>query len=210
MELVQVTKSYGTHTIISNFSYRFEAGKVYALIGKSGSGKTTLLNMMAKLEPWNEGNILYKGKPLASYNEQVFFERELGYLFQNLGLIENANVEENLALGLVGKKMKKEAKQKTFRNILTQVDLAHLPLNRKIYTLSGGEAQRISVAKLMLKKPSLLLADEPTASLDPKTAEEVLKLIFQMRDPERLIIIATHNPKIWESCDEVVSLSMAR
>lgn len=207
MELIKVQKSYGDHQIFKDLSFRFEAGNIYALIGKSGSGKTTLLNMMAKLEAWNGGQIIYRGKALESYKERTFFEKELGYLFQNLGLIENASVAENLDLGLVGKKMSKEEKKQAFRDVLAKVDLSYLPLDRKIYTLSGGEAQRISVGKLMLKKPSLLLADEPTASLDPKTADEILKLVFQMRDPERLIIIATHSPEIWQRCDEVLAIS---
>lgn len=207
MELIKVQKSYGDHQIFKDLSFRFEAGNIYALIGKSGSGKTTLLNMMAKLEAWNGGQIIYRGKALESYKERTFFEKELGYLFQNLGLIENASVAENLDLGLVGKKMSKEEKKQAFRDVLVKVNLSYLPLDRKIYTLSGGEAQRISVGKLMLKKPSLLLADEPTASLDPKTADEILKLVFQMRDPERLIIIATHSPEIWQRCDEVLAIS---
>ncbi len=207
MELIKVQKSYGDHQIFKDLSFRFEAGNIYALIGKSGSGKTTLLNMMAKLEAWNGGQIIYRGKALESYKERTFFEKELGYLFQNLGLIENASVAENLDLGLVGKKMSKEEKKQAFRDVLAKVNLSYLPLDRKIYTLSGGEAQRISVGKLMLKKPSLLLADEPTASLDPKTADEILKLVFQMRDPERLIIIATHSPEIWQRCDEVLAIS---
>lgn len=207
MELMKVKKSYGDHQIFKDLSFRFEAGNIYALIGKSGSGKTTLLNMMAKLEAWNGGQIIYRGKALESYKERTFFEKELGYLFQNLGLIENASVAENLDLGLVGKKMSKEEKKQAFRDVLAKVNLSYLPLDRKIYTLSGGEAQRISVGKLMLKKPFLLLADEPTASLDPKTADEILKLVFQMRYPERLIIIATHSPEIWQRCDEVLAIS---
>ena len=207
MELIKVQKSYGDHQIFKDLSFRFKAGNIYALIGKSGCGKTTLLNMMAKLEARNGGQIIYRGKALESYKERTFFEKELGYLFQNLGLIENASVAENLDLGLVGKKMSKEEKKQAFRDVLAKVNLSYLPLDRKIYTLSGGEAQRISVGKLMLKKPSLLLADEPTASLDPKTADEILKLVFQMRDPERLIIIATHSPEIWQRCDEVLAIS---
>ena len=85
--------------------------------------------------------------------------------------------------------------------------MAKLSLNTKVYTVSGGEAQRIALAKIFLKEPPLLLADEPTASLDPKTAEEILALLFRMRDEKRIIIIATHSPSIWERADEVVALS---
>ncbi|WP_053942415.1 ATP-binding cassette domain-containing protein [Kallipyga gabonensis] len=207
IELLKVEKRYGDHLIFQDFSFRFEAGKIYALIGRSGSGKTTLLNMMAKLEPWNGGDIIYKGKALTEYKEQAFFRHELGYLFQNLGLIENESVAANLDLGFVGRRMSVEEKKQAFHEVLEKVGLSYLPLDRKIYTLSGGEAQRVSVGKLMLKKPSLLLADEPTASLDPATADEVLQLVFQLRDPKRLIIIATHNPNIWNRCDEVISLT---
>lgn len=135
MELIKVQKSYGDHQIFKDLSFRFKAGNIYALIGKSGSGKTTLLNMMAKLEAWNGGQIIYRGKALESYKERTFFEKELGYLFQNLGLIENANVAENLDLGLVGKKMSKEEKKQAFRDVLVKVNLSYLPLDRKIYTL---------------------------------------------------------------------------
>ena len=90
---------------------------------------------------------------------------------------------------------------------MQEVGLSYLDLESPIFTLSGGEAQRVSIAKLMLKKPRILLADEPTASLDPETAEELIELLLQMRSEDRVIIIATHNPSIWARVDEVVEIS---
>lgn len=207
LEIKEVTKAFGNRVIFSRFSQCFHPGKIYALIGRSGSGKTTLLNMMAKLESYDQGEILLDGKSINTIKEQWFFAHQLGYLFQNSGLIPEESIEENLRLGLVGKKMTKAEKQKRFDEVMQTVGLEKLNPKEKVYTVSGGEAQRIALAKIFLKEPPLLLADEPTASLDPKTAEEILALLFRMRDEKRIIIIATHSPSIWERADEVVALS---
>ncbi|WP_276874563.1 ABC transporter ATP-binding protein [Levyella massiliensis] len=207
LEIKEVTKAFGKRVIFSRFSQCFHPGKIYALTGRSGSGKTTLLNMMAKLEPYDQGEILLDGKPIHTIKDQRFFANQLGYLFQNSGLIPEESIEENLRLGLVGKKLTKAAKQKRFDDVMKTVGLEKLNPKAKVYTVSGGEAQRIALAKIFLKEPPLLLADEPTASLDPKTAEEILALLFRMRDEKRIIIIATHSPSIWERADEVVALS---
>lgn len=207
IDLRHVQKSFGEKVILSDFSYHFEAGRIYALIGKSGSGKTTLLNILAKLESNDGGEILYQGKPLKSIKEQAFFEKELGYLFQNLGLLESESIEANLMLGLIGKKRSRAEKSALMHEALEAVGLSHLKMNRKMYTLSGGEAQRVAIAKIMLKQPPLVLADEPTASLDPQTAEDILELIFRLRAANRVIILATHSPGIWERCDEIIRLS---
>ena len=207
LEIKEVTKAFGKRVIFSRFSQCFHPGKIYALIGRSGSGKTTLLNMIAKLEAYDQGEILLDGKPLNTMKDQWFFANKLGYLFQNAGLIPDESIEENLMLGLVGKKVSKSDRQKQFNEVMMKVGLAKLSPKTKVYTVSGGEAQRIALAKIFLKEPPLLLADEPTASLDPKTADEILTLLFHMRDEKRIIIIATHSPSIWERADEVISLS---
>lgn len=106
IELKQVSKSFGERKLLLNLSMIFEAGKVYALIGSSGSEKTTLMNMMGKLESY-DGNIVYRDKDLNSYKSSDFFRHELGYPFQNFGLIENQTIEENLKLGLIGQKLSK-------------------------------------------------------------------------------------------------------
>ena len=207
LEIKEVTKAFGKRVIFSRFSQCFHPGKLYALIGRSGSGKTTLLNMIAKLEPYDQGEILLDGKPIHTIKDQRFFANQLGYLFQNSGLIPEESIEENLRLGLVGKKLTKAEKQKRLDDVMKTVGLEKSNPKAKVYTVSGGEAQRIALAKIFLKEPPLLLADEPTASLDPKTAEEILALLFRMRDEKRIIIIATHRPSIWERADEVVALS---
>ena len=208
IELQHIWKQFGSRIIFSDLNLNFQSGMVYALIGDSGCGKTTLLNMLAKLETFDKGEIIYKGKSLTSLKNEEFYRNELGYLFQNFGLIENQTIRENLELGLIGKKKnKKQEKERLLLQALQAVRLDYLSLNQKIYELSGGEAQRVALAKIILKDPPLILADEPTASLDPKNSKEIMEILLELRNANRTIIIATHNPSIWKMADQVIRLS---
>ena len=208
IELQHIWKQFGSRIIFSDLNLNFQSGMVYALIGNSGCGKTTLLNMLAKLETFDKGEIVYKGKSLTSLKNEEFYRNELGYLFQNFGLLESQTIRENLELGLIGKKQnKKQEKERLLLQALQAVRLDYLSLNQKIYELSGGEAQRIALAKIILKNPPLILADEPAASLDPKNSKEIMEILLELRNANRTIIIATHNPSIWKMADQVIRLS---
>lgn len=208
IELQHIWKQFGSRIIFSDLNLNFQSGMVYALIGDSGCGKTTLLNMLAKLETFDKGEIIYKGKSLTSLKNEEFYRNELGYLFQNFGLLESQTIRENLELGLIGKKQnKKQEKERLLLQALQAVRLDYLSLNQKIYELSGGEAQRVALAKIILKNPPLILADEPTASLDPKNSKELMEILLELRNANRTIIIATHNPSIWKMADQVIHLS---
>ena len=208
IELQHIWKQFGSRIIFSDLNLNFQSGMVYALIGDSGCGKTTLLNMLAKLETFDKGEIVYKGKSLTSLKNEEFYRNELGYLFQNFGLLESQTIRENLELGLIGKKKnKKQEKERLLLQALQAVRLDYLSLNQNIYELSGGEAQRVALAKIILKDPPLTLADEPTASLDPKNSKEIMEILLELRNANRTIIIATHNPSIWKMADQVIHLS---
>lgn len=205
IQLEKVSKHFGERFLFSDISMTFDAGKVYALIGSSGSGKTTLMNMMAKLESY-EGRIFFRGKELSKYKSSDFFRHELGYLFQNFGLIENQTIEENLKLGLIGQKLSKTEQRQKEEEALARVGLSYLNLDKPIFELSGGESQRVALAKVILKNPPFILADEPTASIDPETSKLIMEILLSLRNKNRLIIIATHNPSIWKMADEIVSM----
>ena len=207
IKIEHLTKSFGERTVFKDINLQFEAGKVYALIGNSGCGKTTLLNILAKLEPYDKGSISYRGQELKQIKSHHFFKNELGYLFQNFGLLENETVAANLELGLIGQKWTKQEKKQREEEVLEKVGLDYLALDQKIYELSGGEAQRVALAKVILKDPPLILADELTAALDPETSQEIMNLLLSLKKPDRLMIIATHNPEIWEKADEVIRLN---
>lgn len=207
IELQHIWKQFGSRIIFSDLSLNFQSGMVYALIGDSGCGKTTLLNMLAKLETFDKGEIIYKGKSLTSLKNNEFYRNELGYLFQNFGLLESQTIRENLELGMIGKKKNKKQEKERLLQALQAVRLDYLCLNQKIFELSGGEAQRVALAKIILKNPPLILADEPTASLDPKNSKEIMEILLELRNANRTIIIATHNPSIWKMADQVIRLS---
>lgn len=112
-------------------------------------------------------------------------------------------------MGLIGHKLDKQKKRETKEEVLDRVGLSYIQLDQKIYELSGGEAQRVALAKIILKDPPLILADELTAALDPETSQEIMDLLLTLKNKERLIIIATHNPTIWKQADQVVSLKIS-
>ena len=207
IKIEHLAKSFGERTVFQDINLQFAAGKVYALIGNSGCGKTTLLNILAKLEPYDKGSISYRGQELRQIKSHHFFKDELGYLFQNFGLLENETVAANLELGMIGQKLTKQEKKQREEEVLEKVGLNYLTLDQKIYELSGGEAQRIALAKVILKDPPLILADELTAALDPETSQEIMNLLLSLKKPDRLMILATHNPAIWEKADEVIRLN---
>ena len=207
IKIEHLAKSFGERTVFQDINLQFVAGKVYALIGNSGCGKTTLLNILAKLEPYEKGSISYQGQELKQIKSHHFFKNELGYLFPNFGLLENETIAANLELGLIGQKWTKQEKKKREEEVLEKVGLNYLTLDQKIYELSGGEAQRVALAKVILKDPPLILADELTAALDPETSQEIMNLLLSLKKPDRLIILATHNPVIWEKADEVIRLN---
>lgn len=205
IEIKNISKSFGEHRILDDLSYKFENGKSYSIVGHSGSGKTTLLNIIGKLEKPSNGKIYIEGKNLNSIKEQHYFRDEVGYLFQNFGLIDNETIERNLQLAFVGKRITRNKQKEVMHGSLMKVNL-ELDLNRKIYSLSGGEAQRVAIAKLMIKDPPIILADEPTASLDEKNAKEIIELILSLLDDKKIIIFATHTALVWEKVDKVISL----
>ena len=207
IKIEHLAKSFGERTVFQDINLQFVAGKVYALIGNSGCGKTTLLNILAKLEPYEKGSISYRGQELKQIKSHHFFKHELCYLFQNFGLLENETVAANLELGLIGQKWTKQEKKQREEEVLEKVGLDYLTLDQKIYELSGGEAQRVALAKVILKDPPLILADDLTAALDPETSQEIMNLLLSLKKPDRLMILATHNPAIWEKADEVIRLN---
>ncbi|VPT07292.1 ABC transporter ATP-binding protein [Streptococcus pneumoniae] len=150
IELKNISKKFGSRQLFSDTNLHFEGGKIYALIGTSGCGKTTLLNMIGRLEPYDKGQIIYDGTSLKDIKPSVFFRDYLGYLFQDFGLIESQTVKENLNLGLVGKKLKEKEKISLMKQALNRVNLSYLDLKQPIFELSGGEAQRVALAKIIL------------------------------------------------------------
>lgn len=205
IELRNINKGFDDRIVLENLNYNFYEGNSYALIGSSGAGKTTLLNIIGKLEEADSGDIIVNDINLNNIKEKDYFKNYLSYLFQNFGLIENKTIQENLMLAFVGEKIGKLEKQQKMNEALKRVHL-DVKLNRKIYTLSGGEAQRVALAKTILKDSPIILADEPTASVDQKNSEEIIELILSLKKENKIIIIATHSPDIYNQVDHILEI----
>ena len=205
IELRNINKGFDDRIVLENLNYNFYERNSYALIGASGAGKTTLLNIIGKLEEVDSGDIIVNDINLNNIKEKDYFKNYLSYLFQNFGLIENKSIQENLMLAFIGEKISKLEMQKKMNEALKRVHL-DVNLNRKIYTLSGGEAQRVALAKTILKDSPIILADEPTASVDQKNSEEIIELILSLKKENKIIIIATHSPDIYNQVDHILEI----
>ena len=203
-----LNKSFGEKQVFTNFNCTIKNGFMTAIIGKSGSGKSTLLNMIGLLDLDYQGEILYDDvniKKLKENKQVEFIRNNINYLFQNYALVDNETVEQNLLLALAYEKINKGEKITKINEVLTKVGLANFN-NKKIYTLSGGEQQRIALARTILKKGDIILADEPTGNLDEGNKEIVLKILKEFKDLGKTIIIVTHDLSIANECDEVIKL----
>lgn len=209
LELSNINKSFGNRHIIKNFSLSIPQKSVIALMGKSGAGKSTLLNMIGLLESVDSGVIKLKGKKLPSINSHkatLIRRNTINYLFQSYALINDMTVKENMYIAMEFRNLGKGKKDKLIKNTLEELEIGHL-LNEKINTLSGGEQQRVALARCILKPGELILADEPTGSLDKEMASIVFKLIKNLRDKyEKTVIIVTHDIELGRQCDEIVQI----
>lgn len=195
IELKNICKCYGDHIILDEFSLTINEGDYVSITGPSGKGKTTILNIIGMLDKPNSGTVKICGHSNLNYSSRdaVNIRRyHLSYLFQNYGLIDAETVEENMNISLRFKKMRKDKKKKLISDALNQMGLTGYE-QRKIYTLSGGEQQRVALAKIIVKSPKIILADEPTGSLDEKNRDYVLKVLEKFNEEGKTVIVVTHD-----------------
>lgn len=201
--LKNLSKSFGSRVLWDDLDLAVEPGRMLALVGASGSGKTTLLNCMGLLEKPTGGRILFEGTDVTRLGpgKQRRFRRDhLGYLFQNYALIENATVKANLDVA------RRRGIRPDHATALERVGLAGRE-KEKVHHLSGGEQQRVALGRLMVKRPSLVLADEPTGALDHDNGAMVVDVLRRMSREGCAVVIATHNDSVRDACDTVFDVS---
>ena len=206
IELKNIMKKYNEKVILDHFNLKIEEGTFLGIKGESGKGKTTLLNIMGLLESF-EGTLSIFGEDV-SYGDKkkrkIMLKNTIGYLFQNYALIDDLNVYENLKIAL--NKKDKENEKNLMRDALKEVGFHENFLNKKIYTCSGGEQQRIAISRLMLKNCHIVFADEPTGSLDEKNSEIVMRLLTKLNEEGKTVIMVSHDDTALSYCKEIVQL----
>lgn len=204
-----VSKKFDSREILRGLSFDIEKNEFVALVGPSGSGKSTILNMIGLLDNVDSGKIQINGKLLPKVNSRlaVHYRRNvINYLFQSNALISTSSVKDNLMLAMTFTNFSRQEKEQRIKETLEFVGLQNR-LNSKINELSGGEQQRIAVVRAILKPGDIVLADEPTGSLDPEMSQKAFDLIRTLRDQfGKTILIVTHNMEQAMQCDRVISL----
>lgn len=193
--------------VLKNINYEFEKGKIYAIKGKSGSGKTTLLSLISGLEKKYEGEISYKDKKLSKMNLDNYRSQNVGIVFQSYNLLPHLTAIENIILSMDISKVKVDNKKELAIKLMEQVGLSKNMANRRILKLSGGEQQRIAIARSLSYNPEIILADEPTGNLDHDTETEILKIFIDLAHKQnKCVIIVTHSENVCNLVDKVYEL----
>ena len=196
--LDKISKSFLTNkkiTVLNKISYKFKKGKIYSLVGPSGSGKSTLLNLLSLIDKPSKGSIKIANKNVNfsdSISNDITRANKIGIIYQQNNLLPDFTALENVYLARLSIDNNKNKAVEDANKIINKMGLSkrvdHYPSE-----LSGGEMQRIAIARALINEPEIILADEPTGSLDQSTAKEVFKILYKLKNLNRLIIYATHN-----------------
>ena len=212
LELKNISKNFNIEKkikVLNKLSYNFKKGKVYSLMGPSGSGKSTLLNLISLIDRPSNGSIRFNNN-LINFKENnendIFRAKKIGIVYQQNNLLPDFTALENLYLASLSINDNKKIAISKAEKLLKKIGLSnradHYPSQ-----LSGGEAQRIAIARAIINDPDIILADEPTGSLDMKTAKDIFKLLYNQKKPDRLIIFATHNRFFANKADYLLELT---
>ena len=211
IELLDINKFFGSSKnlkVLKKISYKFKKGKIYSLMGPSGSGKSTLLNLLSLIDRPTSGSIIIDKKQI-NFNElnnnDILRANKIGIIYQQDNLLPDFTALENIYLaGLAGENDKLSSINKA-KSLLKKVGLQnrsdHYPSQ-----LSGGEKQRVSIARALINNPQIILADEPTGSLDMNTAKDIFKLLKNQKRSDRIIIFATHNRFFAKKADYLLEM----
>lgn len=193
--------------VLKNLNYEFECGVVYAIKGKSGSGKTTLLSLISGLEKKYKGSIKFCNTELKDINLDDYRSKDIGIVFQSYNLLPHLTAIENIILSMDISGQKYENKKKKAEELIKSVGISSDKRDRRVLKLSGGEQQRVAIARSLSYNPKIILADEPTGNLDKDTENEILKIFKRLaRKENKCIIIVTHSDNVCNQSDVIYEL----
>lgn len=198
---------------LNHIRFSVEKGEFVGIMGPSGSGKTTLLNTIATIDQPTSGQILINGQDpnLLSRQEKALFRRhELGFVFQHFNLLDTLTVEENIVLPLTLAGARVPEMESRLQEVASMLDIKHL-LQKRTYEISGGQMQRTAIARAMIHRPALILADEPTGNLDSKASGEVMNMLTEVNQEEgATVLMVTHDAVAASFCNRVIFIKDGR
>ena len=211
LELKNIQKSFTTEkkiNVLRGLSKKFRLGKIYSIMGPSGSGKSTLLNLISLIDKPSSGLIRFDNCEI-NFSEQgkndIFRAKKIGIVYQQNNLLSDFTALENVYFASLSLNNNKKLALTKAEKLLKKIGLSHR-LNHFPSQLSGGEAQRVAIARAIINDPQIILADEPTGSLDINTAKEIFKLLNKQKRPNRIIIFATHNRFFAKKADYLLEM----
>ncbi len=197
--------------VLNNINVEFEPKKTYAIVGKSGSGKTTLLALLSGLDLSQEGEILYNGENIKTIDRDNYRSNKIGVIFQTYNLLINATAIENIMLSIDISGIKVANKKEYAYSLLQSVGIDKETANRKVLKLSGGEQQRVGIARALSHNPDIIITDEPTGNLDTETEESIMKILTRLSQEEnKCVIIVTHSKKVANYANEIWGISAGK
>lgn len=202
-------KSYGDVQVLKGIDVEIKQGEVVSIVGASGAGKTTLLQILGTLDRPDKGSVSFEGKDLTKLSDKqmgLFRNQSIGFIFQFHQLLPEFNALENVCIpGFIGKKPESEVKERA-KSLLTRLGLSHR-MDHKPGALSGGEQQRVAVARSLINQPAVVFADEPSGNLDSSNADELHQLFFDLRDEfNQTFVIVTHNDAFAAMADRTIQM----
>lgn len=210
LHIKNVTKVYEgkvPHTALKNINLHIDKGEFVAIMGPSGSGKSTLLNVISTIDTPTAGEVFINGKQPHTFRSEklaIFRRQKLGFVFQSFNLLDTLTIGENIVLPLTLDNVPLSEMDRRLDTISTKLGINHI-LNKRIFEVSGGQAQRTAVARAVIHNPALILADEPTGNLDSKAATDVMELFTKLNKEEQsTILMVTHDPFAASYCDRVI------
>ena len=212
LELKNISKHFNIDKkikVLKNLSYNFNKGKMYSLMGPSGSGKSTLLNLISLIDRPSLGSIKFNDKLVDfsnNKNNDIFRAKNIGIIYQQNNLLADFTALENVYLANLSINNDKDSAITKAKILLKKIGLSNR-LNHFPSQLSGGECQRVAIARAIINDPEIILADEPTGSLDLNTAKEIFELLNNQKKPDRLIIFATHNRFFADKADCLLEIT---
>lgn len=197
--------------VLHNISASFEKGTLYGIVGKSGAGKSTILSLLSGMDLSSEGEIYYNHQSLRTLNRDTYRAKGIGVIFQSYNLLTNATALDNIILAMEISGSVKTNKKQEALTILESVGIDEEKAKRKVLKLSGGEQQRVGIARALASKADILIADEPTGNLDNDTETEILDIFAKLAHEEnKCVIIVTHSQLVAKRMDEVLSLQAGK